>query len=157
MQSRFCPAKSIWSGAYNENVVEQLQLTPKIPSICSYVDVDVRTLLKDDNLLNSIAPATFAEYNNTQYIKVDSPKGHKVRYAVIWRFFCSMRPTASRKTASRQPSSFLTLLMRLFQVLITKFGDLGNNEYLDPIGGIAFTYDHIKQVRLEARKAHYKR
>jgi capping protein alpha len=68
---------------------------------------DVRTLLKNDGLLNSIAPATFAEYNNTQYIKVDSPKGHKV--------------------------------------LITKFGDLGNNEYLDPLGGIAFTYDHIKQ------------
>jgi len=68
---------------------------------------DVRTLLKNDALLNSIAPATFAEYNNTQYIKVDSPKGHKV--------------------------------------LITKFGDLGNNEYLDPLGGIAFTYDHIKQ------------
>ena len=40
---------------------------------------DVRTLLKNDGLLNSIAPATFAEYNNTQYIKVDSPKGHKVR------------------------------------------------------------------------------
>lgn len=42
--------------------------------------VDVRTLLKNDGLLNSIAPATFAEYNNTQYIKVDSPKGHKVRF-----------------------------------------------------------------------------
>lgn len=43
---------------------------------------DVRTLLKNDGLLNSIAPATFAEYNNTQYIKVDSPKGHKVRYRI---------------------------------------------------------------------------
>lgn len=31
-------------------------------------------------------------------------------------------------------------------MLITKYGSLGNNEYLDPVGGIVVTYDHIKQV-----------
>lgn len=39
---------------------------------------DVRVLLNNDNLLNSLAPSTFREYNETQMIKIDSPKGHQV-------------------------------------------------------------------------------
>lgn len=42
------------------------------------ISIDVRVLLKNDDLLNSLAPSTFREYNENQMIKVDSPKGHKV-------------------------------------------------------------------------------
>jgi len=31
------------------------------------------------------------------------------------------------------------------EALITKHGEIGNNEYLDPIGGNIISYDHIKQ------------
>jgi len=30
-------------------------------------------------------------------------------------------------------------------VLITKYGEIGNNEYIDPIGKQIVTFDHIKQ------------
>lgn len=71
------------------------------------VVTDVRTLLKNDELLNSLAPTAFREYNTDQMIKVETPKGDKV--------------------------------------LITKFGELSANEYLDPHGKQVITYDHIKQ------------
>jgi len=31
------------------------------------------------------------------------------------------------------------------EALITKYGEIGNNEYLDPIGGCILSYDHIRQ------------
>jgi len=31
------------------------------------------------------------------------------------------------------------------EALVTKFGEIGTSEYLDPVGGNVFTYDHIKQ------------
>ena len=69
-------------------------LTVKVRCLNGYKLIDVRTLLKNDGLLNSLAPATFAEYNNTQYIKVDSPKGHKVRGAAVWDLHLSSKATA---------------------------------------------------------------
>jgi len=34
---------------------------------------------------------------------------------------------------------------RSHKVLVTKFGEVSNNEYLDPAGGLVFTFDHFKQ------------
>jgi len=39
------------------------------------VVTDVRTLLKNDELLNSVAPSAFKAYNTEQMIVVDTPKG----------------------------------------------------------------------------------
>jgi capping protein alpha len=39
------------------------------------ITTDVRTLLRNDELINSIAPAAFRDYNTEQMIVVDSPKG----------------------------------------------------------------------------------
>jgi len=38
------------------------------------------------------------------------------------------------------------------EVLITKYGEIGNNEYLDPRGGQVVTYDHIRQKITSTRK-----
>jgi len=34
---------------------------------------------------------------------------------------------------------------RSHKVLVTKFGEISPNEYLDPAGGLVFTFDHFKQ------------
>ncbi|XP_049847814.1 F-actin-capping protein subunit alpha-like [Schistocerca gregaria] len=39
---------------------------------------DVRVLLNNDKVFNTIAPLSFAEYNKNQYIIIDSPSGNKV-------------------------------------------------------------------------------
>ena len=34
------------------------------------------------------------------------------------------------------------------KVLITKYGEVSDSEFLDPRGGVVLRFDHIKQVRL---------
>jgi capping protein alpha len=71
------------------------------------VFTDVRKLLKNDTLLNSIAPTSFKEYNTEQYLIARNDSG--------------------------------------FKGLVSNFGEVGNNQYLDPHTKQVFTFDHLKQ------------
>jgi len=71
------------------------------------VFTDVRKLLGNDTLLNSVAPSTFKEYNTDQYLIAHGDGG--------------------------------------FKGLVCSYGEVGNNQYLDPSTRQAFTFDHIKQ------------
>jgi len=64
-------------------------------------------LLKNDSVLNQLAPTTFKQYNTDQMLKA---KGHGSG-----------------------------------EVLISKYGEVSNNEYLDPASKQIVTFDHIKQ------------
>jgi capping protein alpha len=82
------------------------------------VVTDVRGLLKNDDILNELAPTTFKEYNTEQMLVVKLPEGegdHKV--------------------------------------LITKYGEINPNEYLDPHGKKVITFDHFKQEVSGSRDA----
>jgi len=86
-------------------VVNFLKTAP--PGEFIEVFTDVRRLLNNDGLLNSVAPSSFKEYNLEQYLIVnqDDLKG-----------------------------------------LICQFGEVGNNQYLEPHTKRVFSFDHIKQV-----------
>jgi len=42
---------------------------------------------------------------------------------------------------------------RSHKVLVTKFGEISPNEYLDPAGGLVFTFDHFKQEISSSRES----
>jgi len=84
--------------------VEFLKSAP--PGEFIEVFTDVRKLLNNDQLLNSVAPTSFKEYNIDQYLIVnhDDLKG-----------------------------------------IISQFGEVGQNQYLEPSSRRVFNFDHIKQ------------
>jgi capping protein alpha len=79
------------------------------------VVTDIRGLLKNDSILNQLAPSTFRQYNTDQMIKVKTPKGE--------------------------------------EVLITKYGEISPNEYLDPTNKQIIIFDHIRQEVTGTRPA----
>jgi hypothetical protein len=50
----------------------------------------VRTLLRNDALLNSVAPSAFRDYNTEQMIIVDSPKGKVRFFRMLHVWLCNM-------------------------------------------------------------------
>jgi hypothetical protein len=50
----------------------------KTTSTVSFFFLDIRGLLKNDAVLNQLAPNTFRQYNTDQMIKVKTPKGDDV-------------------------------------------------------------------------------
>jgi len=71
------------------------------------VFTDVRKLLNNDGLLNSIAPNSFKEYNIDQYLIAthDNLRG-----------------------------------------IVSQYGEVGGNQYLEPQSRRVFSFDHIKQI-----------
>jgi len=71
------------------------------------VFTDVRKLLKNDNLLNSVAPGAFKEYNTEQYLIARNESG--------------------------------------FKGLVSQYGEVGNNQFLETHSKQVFGFDHLKQ------------
>ncbi|KAL6896891.1 hypothetical protein ACP4OV_007463 [Aristida adscensionis] len=107
-----------------------------------YVAKDVRALLGDDAVYEAAAAEAFPEYNKAHLLALELPD--RSGDVIKWKL-------------ATMPWVILTSVVHLcdiwLQIIISTYGELDRNSYLDPRTAQVVTIDHIKQTCTKMRPA----